>query len=125
MLTMGAGELLAITRMIQRPLKLLLELSTYVLRLGMRSISLSPAVGSRYFVQHDNELIPLHRLGDIQTFCDDRFGVSLKPGTALDYFRFAYFSPMKGKERFWSNVHRICGSILRCTMREKEGRPPS
>ncbi len=43
----------------------------------LRVTSQSPAVGSRYFVQHDNELIPLHRLGDIQTFCDDRFGVSL------------------------------------------------
>lgn len=62
----------------------------------LRVTSQSPAVGNRYFIQRDNELTPLHRLADIQTFCDNHFGVCLGPDTALDYFRFAHFFSDEG-----------------------------
>jgi hypothetical protein len=64
-----------------------------LLRVGNRS----PAVGNRYFIQKGSELIPLHRLVDIQTYCDNHFGVRLEPGTALDYFRFAHFFSDEGQ----------------------------
>jgi hypothetical protein len=75
----------------------------------LRVASLSPAVGSRYFIQHENELIPLHRLGDIQTFCDDHFGVRLRAGFALDYFRFAHFFSDEGLRTYLVECPQFLG----------------
>ena len=57
----------------------------------LRVTNQSPAVGNRYFILHDQELVPLHALDGIQSFCDNHFGVSLDSSTVADYFRFAHF----------------------------------
>jgi hypothetical protein len=64
-----------------------------LLRVGSRT----PAVGSRYFLQRGDELIPLFRLPEVQSFCDKRFDIVLDSTTAADYFRFAHFFSEEGR----------------------------
>jgi hypothetical protein len=62
----------------------------------LRVSNRTPAVGSRYFVQRGDDLVPLHRLPDAQSFCDDRFGLVQDSKTAVDHFRFAHYFSSSG-----------------------------
>ena len=62
----------------------------------LRVTNRTPAVGSRYFIQRGDDLVPLHRLADVQSFCDDRFGLVQDPRTAADHFRFAHYFSSAG-----------------------------
>jgi hypothetical protein len=63
----------------------------------LRVTNRTPAVGSRYFIQRGDDLVPLHRLPEVQSFCDDRFGLVLDSRTAADYFRFAHYFSREGE----------------------------
>jgi hypothetical protein len=66
-------------------------LSFYSTARLLRVTNRTPAVGNRYFIQCGDDLVPLHRLPEVQSFCDERFGVVQNSDTAADYFRFAHF----------------------------------
>ena len=63
----------------------------------LRVTNRTPAVGSRYFIQRGDDLVPLHRLPEVQSFCDDRFGLVQDSKTAADHFRFAHYFSSAGE----------------------------
>jgi len=63
----------------------------------LRVTNRTPAVGSRYFIQRGDDLVPLHRLAEVQSFCDDRFGLVQDARTAADHFRFAHYFSSTGE----------------------------
>ena len=63
----------------------------------LRATNRTPAVGSRYFIQRGDDLVPLHRLPEVQSFCDDRFGLVQDSRTAADHFRFAHYFSSEGE----------------------------
>lgn len=63
----------------------------------LRVASRTPAIGSRYFLQRGDELIPLYRLPEVQSFCDKHFDIVLDSSTVADYFRFAHFFSDEGR----------------------------
>ena len=62
----------------------------------LRVTSRTPAIGSRYFIQCSAEFVPLYRLPEVQSFCDQHFGVVQNSNTDADYFRFAHFFSDEG-----------------------------
>jgi len=72
------------------------DLSFYPGARLLRVTNITPAVGSRYFIQLGDDLVALHRLPEVQSFCDSHFGVVPDSKTALDYFRFAHYFSDEG-----------------------------
>lgn len=62
----------------------------------LRVTSRTPAIGSRYFIRHGDDLVSLYRLPEVRSYCDGHFGLVLDSTTALDYFRFAHFFSGEG-----------------------------
>jgi hypothetical protein len=73
------------------------DLSFYPGARLLRVTNRTPAVGNRYFVQRGDDLVPLHRLPEVQSFCDNHFGIVQDSNTAADYFRFAHFFSDEGR----------------------------
>jgi hypothetical protein len=63
----------------------------------LRVTNRTPAVGSRYFIQRGDDLVPLHRLPEVQSFCDAHFGLVQDSRTAADHFRFAHYFSRAGE----------------------------
>src|SRR5215831_9900562 len=63
----------------------------------LRVSNRTPAVGSRYFIQRVDDLVPLHRLPEVQSFCDDHFGLAQDSKTVADHFRFAHYFSGEGE----------------------------
>jgi len=80
----NAGEICAVDLPFYREARLL------------RVASRSPAVGSRYFILRGNEILALHRLPEVKSFCDERLGIAHDSNTAIDYFRFAHYFSEEG-----------------------------
>ena len=57
----------------------------------LRVANRTPAVGSRYFLQRGDNLVALHALPEVQSYCDEHFGLVQNSSTAADYFRFSHF----------------------------------
>jgi hypothetical protein len=72
------------------------DLSFYPGAQLIRLTNQQPMVGNRYFIRRGDERVALHRLDDIQPFCDGHFGLAVHSGTAADYFRFAHFFSDEG-----------------------------
>ncbi|HTK83456.1 MAG TPA: hypothetical protein VL625_00085 [Patescibacteria group bacterium] len=63
----------------------------------LRVSNRTPAVGNRYFIERGEDLVPLHRLPEVQSFCDDHFGLARDASTAADHFRFAHYFSGEGE----------------------------